>query len=109
MSFQNQGRKVQPEKRKNFPEHLEEIYNSESLEFAATIAQTLHLDFGETGKSIKTVMKYTGAGERTVKNWFQGKNGPNGENLIKLMRHSDKILNHYRLASVDLSECCSRY
>ena len=42
--------------------------------------------------SVKTVMAYTGAGERTVKNWFEGKNGPNGENLIELVRHSDEVL-----------------
>jgi hypothetical protein len=42
--------------------------------------------------SVKTVMAYTGAGERTVKNWFEGKNGPNGENLVKLVRHSDEVL-----------------
>jgi len=37
-------------------------------------------------------MAYTGAGERTVKNWFEGKNAPNGENLVELMRHSDEVL-----------------
>ena len=37
-------------------------------------------------------MAYTGAGERTVKNWFEGRKGPNGENLIELMRHSDEVL-----------------
>jgi hypothetical protein len=42
--------------------------------------------------SVKTVMAYTGAGERTVKNWFEGKNGPNGENLVGLVRHSDEVL-----------------
>jgi len=42
--------------------------------------------------SVKTVMAYTGAGERTVKNWFEGKNGPNGENLVELVRHSDDVL-----------------
>jgi hypothetical protein len=42
--------------------------------------------------SVKTVMGYTGAGERTVKNWFEGKNGPNGENLVELVRHSDEVL-----------------
>jgi len=37
-------------------------------------------------------MAYTGAGERAVKNWFEGKNGPNGENLVMLVRHSDEVL-----------------
>ena len=37
-------------------------------------------------------MAYTGVGERTVKNWFAGKNGPNGKNLVELVRHSDEVL-----------------
>ena len=37
-------------------------------------------------------MGFTGAGERSVRNWFEGKNGPNGKNLIELMRHSDEVL-----------------
>ncbi|MDA7946082.1 MAG: hypothetical protein MPJ78_01250 [Hyphomicrobiaceae bacterium] len=56
------------------------------------IAETLHQAFGGTRVSIKTVMSHTGAGERTVKNWFEGKNGPNGENLIQLVRHTDEVL-----------------
>ena len=42
--------------------------------------------------AIKTVMAYTGAGDRAVRNWFEAKNGPNGENLIELVRHSDEVL-----------------
>jgi hypothetical protein len=49
--------------------------------------------------AIKTVMAYTGAGERTVKNWFEAKNGPNGENLIELVRHSDEVLEAFLLMS----------
>jgi hypothetical protein len=37
-------------------------------------------------------MGFTRAGERSVRNWFEGKNGPNGKNLIELMRHSDEVL-----------------
>ena len=42
-------------------------------------------------------MGYTGAGERTVKNWFEGKNGPNGKNLVELVRHSDEVLEAFLL------------
>ena len=42
--------------------------------------------------AIKTVMAYTGAGDRAVRNWFEAKNGPNGEKLIELVRHSDEVL-----------------
>jgi hypothetical protein len=27
-----------------------------------------------------------------VRNWFDGKNGPSGENLVSLMHHSDAVL-----------------
>ena len=62
------------------------------MTFAIAIAETLNEAFGGTGKSVKTVVSFTGAGERTVKNWFEGKNGPNGENLVELIRHSDEVL-----------------
>jgi len=64
--------------------HLDEVF--------VRIAETLRETFGGSGMSVKTVMTYTGAGEHTVKNWFEGKNGPNCENLVKLVRHSDEVL-----------------
>jgi hypothetical protein len=27
-----------------------------------------------------------------VRNWFAGNNGPNGENLVELVRHSEEVL-----------------
>jgi hypothetical protein len=29
--------------------------------------------------------------ERCVRNWLDGKNGPSGEHLIRLMRHSEMV------------------
>ena len=37
-------------------------------------------------------MTLTGANERAVRNWFDAKNGPDGEFLIALCRHSDQVL-----------------
>jgi hypothetical protein len=37
-------------------------------------------------------MRWTGASERTVKNWFAGTSGPSGEHLVALLRHSDTVL-----------------
>ena len=34
-------------------------------------------------------MRWTGASERTVKNWFAGTSGPSGEHLVAIVRHSD--------------------
>jgi len=92
MSFRKKGRKFRTVSGKTFPKPSGKVVASEGYEFAAVIAETLRETFGGTRRSVKTVMAYTGAGERTVKNWFEGKNGPNGENLVELVRHSDEVL-----------------
>jgi hypothetical protein len=97
MSFRKEGRKVRPVSGKTFPRSSGKVAAPGGYEFAAVIAQTLRETVGGTRMSVKTVMAYTGAGERTVKNWFEGKNGPNGENLVGLVRHSDEVLEAFLL------------
>jgi hypothetical protein len=92
MSLRKKGRKIRPVSGKTFPRSSGTVERSDGYDFTAGIAETLRETFGMSGRSIKTVMAYTGAGERTVKNWFGGKNGPNGENLVELVRHSDEVL-----------------
>ncbi len=92
MSFRKKGRKVRPVSGRTFPRSSGTVEKSDGYDFTAVIAATLREAFGRSGRSIKTVMAYTGAGERAVKNWFEGKNGPNGENLVELVRHSDEVL-----------------
>lgn len=41
---------------------------------------------------MKSVVRLTRANERAVRNWFEAKNAPSGENLVILMRHSDEVL-----------------
>jgi hypothetical protein len=41
---------------------------------------------------VKAVVALTGANERAVRNWFEGKNGPSGEHLIGLARRSNAVL-----------------
>ena len=38
------------------------------------------------------VASWTGANEKTVKNWFSGTYGPSGVHLVALARHSDEVL-----------------
>jgi hypothetical protein len=42
--------------------------------------------------AVKIVRKWTGADERTVKNWFAGISGPSGQHLVDLIRHSDNVM-----------------
>ena len=92
MSFRKKVRNFRTEFGKSFPTIFDKHISDGDYSFNHIISETLRASLGGTGIAVKTVMAYTGAGERTVKNWFEGKNGPSGENLVRLMSHSDPIL-----------------
>jgi hypothetical protein len=60
--------------------------------FAVEIAAALRRSLGDSSAGAKVVASWTGANEKTVKNWFAGKYGPSGEHLVALVRHSDDVL-----------------
>lgn len=66
--------------------------NVGSNRFAELISQALHKEFGGNRSSVKMIARLINANERAVKNWFDGTNGPNGEFLVRLCRHSDLVL-----------------
>ena len=81
MSFLKKG-KILPKKGNFFPK------GSYAVEISLALRQSL----GNTHRAVKTLMRWTGASERTVKNWLSGSSGPSGEHLIALMHHSDEVL-----------------
>ena len=60
--------------------------------YVEMISTALHRDLGDTHRAVKTAMRWTGASERTVKNWFAATHGPNGDHLIALIRNSGEVL-----------------
>jgi hypothetical protein len=72
--------------------HPAEYAGEPAIEYAGAVAAALRRELGTTHQAIKSVMRWTGAGERTVKYWFAGTRGPSGEHLISLARHSDAIV-----------------
>ena len=82
MSLTNKDRKIRSESGKMFP----------SERFAVEIAGALRRQYGGMRSGLKMVVQLTNANERTVANWFDAKNGPSGESLIVLCRHSDEVL-----------------
>jgi len=62
------------------------------VSYPATIAAALRSELGDSHQAVKTVMRWTGANERTVKNWLAGRRGPRGEHLLALIRHSNVVL-----------------
>ena len=59
---------------------------------AREICEALRRELGTTPAAAKIAMSWTGASERTVKNWFAGRYGPNEEHLVSLAAKSDAVL-----------------
>jgi len=84
-----------PKKGKFFPKENGYIGHGEPVQgsgFAAEIASALKRSLVGSRSGAKTVAAWTGANEKTVKNWFSGAYGPSGEHLVALARHSDEVL-----------------
>ena len=82
MSLQKDGRNFRPHSGNSFP----------VVPFVAAVAEALHREYDHPQGGIGKVVVLTGANERTVRNWFEAKNGPGGDYLIALCRHSDEVL-----------------
>lgn len=76
-----------PKTGKKFPADV----GSSPSTYAALIADILKAELGNSHHAHKTLMRWTGANERTAKNWLSGSNGPSGEHLLQLMRNSDRV------------------
>ena len=62
------------------------------FDFTQAIAQALRREFGQSPAAVKTVVRLTRTNPRAVRNWFAANTGPNGENLVVLVRHSEEVL-----------------
>ena len=62
------------------------------VSFSREIASALQSELGSTHQAVKTVMRWTGTSERTVKHWLAGTHGPSGHHLVQLIRNSDEVL-----------------
>lgn len=60
-------------------------------EYLGQIRSALRGELGGTAAGTKTIMRWTGASERTARNWMSGAAGPSGYHLICLARESDAV------------------
>lgn len=61
--------------------------------FAMKIALALKSELKDRNSRAKLVASWTGANERSVKNWILGRYAPCGRHLVILAQHSDQVLN----------------
>lgn len=87
MSLTGKDRKFRSRSGKSFPGEEEPPHA-----FAAIVALALHREFGDSPASVKEVARLARANERSVRNWFDAKNAPNGLFLVRLVQHSDEVL-----------------
>jgi hypothetical protein len=95
MSFPKKGKSF-PKKGKSFPKRDGDGGSHFSLDdraFAMKIALALKLELKDRNSRAKLVAGWTGASERTVKNWILGRYAPCGRHLVVLAQHSDQVLN----------------
>jgi hypothetical protein len=78
-----------PKRGKSFPGERSHATAREQL--AIEISKALRRELGGTHRTVKTIMRWTKASERTIKNWLEGKHGPSGPHLIEVIRHSDAV------------------
>lgn len=67
--------------------------------FAKLVANVLCRSLGERSSAIKIVARWTGACERSVKNWFAGQNAPSGDHFLELVRHCPDMLDEFLAAA----------
>ena len=94
MSFPKKGKSF-PKKGKSFPKRDGGGGSEFSLDdqaFAMKIARALKSELKDRNSRAKLVAGWTGANERTVKNWILGRYAPCGRHLVVLARHSDQVL-----------------
>ncbi len=77
---------------------------------ASVVADALRSELGGTHRAIKTVMDWTDASERTIKNWFGADSSPHGDYFLILLGKSDVLLNAVLAAvgRIDLAGSASR-
>lgn len=79
--FPKRGNQVQGDRRQTSPDQM-----------ASAIGEALRRELGSSHQATKTVMRWTGASDRSAKNWIGGTRVPSGEHLILLARHSDAVM-----------------
>src|ERR1700730_1947770 len=95
MSFPKKGKSF-PKTGKSFPKRGGDGGSDFSLDdhaFAMKIASALTSELKDRNSRAKLVAGWTGANERTVKNWISGRYAPCGRHLVVLAHHSDQVLN----------------
>lgn len=79
--------------------HPRSRQSNDLSDLARSIAEALRGELGDTHRTIQTLMRWTGASERTVKHWVSGTHLPSEIYLALLARHSDAVMTQFLVAA----------
>ena len=80
------------------------VFPGRRQSFAKLVSTALRASLRGQASSIKTVARWTGANERTVKNWFAGDRAPTGDHFLRLAANSPGVLAAF-LAAIHRNDC----
>jgi hypothetical protein len=61
-------------------------------DYTRAVQDALRRDLGTSGNAAKLIQGWTGASNRTARNWLNGSAAPSGYHLVLLARGSDAVL-----------------
>lgn len=62
------------------------------VDYAVAISDALKAELGTSVNAAKQIQRWTGAADRTARNWLNGTVGPRGHHLMELAQESDAVL-----------------
>ena len=86
-----------PKTGNNFLKRAERLSEAD---YALVISEALKAELGTGTGAAKQIQRWTGATDRTARNWLNGVVGPRGHHLLELARESDAVL----LAIINMME-----
>ena len=87
--YLGRGGKMFPKTGNKFPKRVERLSEAD---YAAAISKALRAELGTSASAAKQIQRWTGAADRTARNWLNGVVGPRGHHLMELARESDTVL-----------------
>lgn len=73
------------------PKSGNRLHGRDEARCAREISSALRTELGGSNRAAKTLMRWTGASERSAKNWLSGSCAPSGSHMIILVRESDLV------------------
>ncbi|KRE09501.1 hypothetical protein ASE63_21135 [Bosea sp. Root381] len=88
----------------SFPQTGNILPRRRAPSFARLVATALRTSLKGQSSKIKTVALWTGANDRTVKNWLSGERAPSGDHFLGLAANCPAVLAAF-LAAIHRSDC----